>query len=331
MRCFLRSVHFPSAAKTLKPILFSLLLLFALPQLCAQPQKVLTGIHLMNLYNLNMDEHSFYADFYIWFKWKGRIDPTKIEFVNLIEKWSMNQAGFDGDSTPVKLKDGTNYKIYRIEGRFFHSFSLNRYPLDEHALDIQVENPDYPIDSLVYLPDTNAAAIRKSLNMVGWDMKGCKLVSSMQDYGTNFGNTQENARSYSNLTFTATLSRPFSYFLLKMLLPLFVVMLVSIGALLLHPSYIDTRSSLPIGGLLTAVFLQQMYGDTLPDTGYMVLMDKIYLLCYALISLVMLQIIVAGNELMKHISDREIVQQEKRLAMLYFAIFVMGVVVMVLF
>ena len=83
--------------------------------------------------------------------------------------------------------------------------------------------------------------------------------------------------------------------------------------------------------VLTAVFLQQMYGDTLPDTGYMVLMDKIYLLCYALISLVMLQIIIAGNGLMKNISDREIVQQEKRLAMLYFAIFVMGVVVMVLF
>ena len=308
-----------------------MLLLFALPALRAQPQKVLTGIHLMNLYNLNMDEHSFYADFYIWFKWKGRIDPTNIEFVNLIEKWSMNQATFDGDSAPVKLKDGTNYKIYRIEGRFFHSFSLNRYPLDEHALDIQVENPDFPIDSIVYLPDTNAAAIRKSLNMVGWDMKTCKLVSSVQDYGTNFGNPQENARSYSNLTFTATLARPFSYFLLKMLLPLFVVMLVSIGALLLHPSYIDTRSSLPIGGLLTAVFLQQMYGDTLPDTGYMVLMDKIYLLCYALISLVMLQIILAGNGLMKNISDREIVRQEKRLAMLYLAIFVMGVIVLVLF
>ena len=86
--------------------------------LTAQPQQVKVGVYLMNLYDLNMDEHSFYADFYIWFKWKGDIDPTEIEFVNSIEKWSMATTGFDGDSTPVVLKDGTKYKIFRKEGRF---------------------------------------------------------------------------------------------------------------------------------------------------------------------------------------------------------------------
>ncbi len=80
-----------------------------------------------------------------------------------------------------------------------------------------------------------------------------------------------------------------------MLLPLLVVMLISIGALIAHPSYLDTRSSLPIGGLLTAVFLQQSYSSALPDTGYMVLMDKIYLLSYVIISLVLLQVILSGN------------------------------------
>jgi hypothetical protein len=292
------------------------------------PQKVYTGVHLMNLYSLNMDEHSFYADFYIWFRWKGKKDPTNIEFVNMIEKWSKDQSGFDGDSTPVKLKDGSNYKIMRIEGRFFHAFMLNRLPLDRHTLDIQIENPEFPVDSIVYLPDTNAATIRKSLNMVGWETSGTKLVASIHDYGTNFGNPSENAQKFSNLAFTITLARPFSYFILKMLLPLIVVIIVSIGSLLLHPSYIDTRSSLPIGGLLTAVFLQQTYNDALPDTGYMVLMDKLYLLCYVLISLVLLQIILAGNALTKGISDTVIVRQERRQMLLYLLIFALGVVVM---
>ena len=141
---------------------------FAVPAL-AQPQQVKTGVYLMNLYDLNMDEHSFYADFYIWFRWKGTIDPTNIEFVNAIEKWSMDKATFDGDSTPVKLKSGEKYKIFRIEGRFFHSFSLNRFPLDEHTLDIQIENPEHPSDSLQYVSDTLGAQIRKTLNLVGWE------------------------------------------------------------------------------------------------------------------------------------------------------------------
>ncbi len=297
----------------------------------AQPQEARVGFYLMNLYDLNMDEHSFYADFYVWFKWRGDIDPTNIEFVNSIEKWSMDNAGFDGDSTPVVLKDGTKYKIFRKEGRFFHSFSLNRFPLDRHALDIQIENPEHPASSLIYLPDTNAALIRNTLNLVGWESKGCTLVTETHDYGTNFGNPEENAQRYSNLSFNVALARPFSYFLLKMLLPLLVVMLVGIGALLLHPEHIDTRSSLPIGALLTAVFLQQSYSDALPDTGYMVLMDKIYLLSYALISVVLLQIIRTGNLTAKGGGKmKSIMQRERWLAGLYLGVFLLGVVLLTL-
>jgi hypothetical protein len=294
----------------------------------AQPQEARVGFYLMNLYGLNMDEHSFYADFYIWFKWRGEIDPTEIEFVNSIEKWSMDNAGFDGDSTPVVLKDGTKYRIFRKEGRFYHSFSLNRFPLDRHALDIQIENPEHPADSLLYLPDTNAALIRNTIKFGDWVSKGCHLESRTHDYGSNFGNPEENAQRFSNLCFNIELARPLSYFLLKMLLPLFVVMLVGIGALLLHPEHIDTRSSLPIGALLTAVFLQQSYSDALPDTGYMVLMDKIYLLSYALISFVLLQIIRAGNVTARGGGLKPLIRKEQRLAKIYLLVFVLGVVVL---
>lgn len=295
----------------------------------APPQEVRTGIYLMNLYDLNMDEHSFYADFYIWFKWRGRIDPTNIEFVNSIEKWSIARAT-SGDSTTVKMKDGTKYSIYRIEGRFFHSFMLNRFPLDRHELDIQIENPQYPVDSLVYLPDTNAAQVRRTLNLVGWNTGTAQLQNQVHDYGTNFGNPEENARRYSNLTFSFQLSRPLSYFILKMLLPLAVVLLISLFALFLHPSNIDTRSSLPIGGLLTAVFLQQTYSGALPDTGYMVLMDKIYLLCYLLISLVLLQVIRAGNRLPRQdeATVRRLVRKERFLAVSYMLLFTLGVLIL---
>lgn len=320
------------AFKTLIMRQLFLCLAICLPQLTfsvsAQPQQVKTGIYLMNLYDLNMDEHSFYADFYIWFRWSGGIDPTNIEFVNAIEKWSMDRAAFDGDSTPVKLKNGENYKIFRIEGRFFHSFSLNRFPLDQHSLDIQIENPEHPADSLQYVSDSLGAQIRNTLNLVGWETKRCEIKTQVHDYGTNFGNPDENAQRYSNLTYYITLSRPISYFFLKMLLPLLVVMLVSIGGLLLHPTHIDTRSSLPIGGLLTAVFLQQSYSSALPDTGYMVLMDKIYLLSYVLISLVLLQIIRAGNVLAKEKSLTSLIKMERRLALIFFAVFILGVLVM---
>ncbi len=305
-------------------LLLSLLCCSALH--AGKPQEVRTGIYLMNLYGINMEEHSYYADFYVWFKWKGSIDPTQIEFVNSIEKWSVEQATFDGDSLPVVLPDGTKYKIYRIESRFFHSFSLNRFPLDKHSLDIQIENPEYPIDSLVYLPDTaKSADVRNTLKIVGWEMTQSKLKTSVHDYKNNFGNPKENAQKFSSLTFELTLERPFSYFLLKMLLPIALVIMVSLGALLLHPSHIDTRSSLPIGGLLTAVFLQQTYNGALPDTGYMVLMDKIYLLGYIIISLILLQVIRSGNQALKGQSENSIMERERLLAGIFAVFFCLGV------
>jgi len=314
----------------LRPIIIAFFIsLVANTSTNAQPQEVQVGFYLMNLYGMNMDEHSFYADFYVWFKWRGDIDPTNIEFVNSIEKWSMDNASFDGDSTPVVLKDGTKYKIFRKEGRFFHAFSLNRFPLDQHSLDIQIENPEYPASSLAYVPDTNAALIRSTLNMVGWDQKNCELNTGIHDYGSNFGNPEENAQRYSNLSLNITIARPFSYFLLKMLLPLLVVMLVGFGSLLLHPEHIDSRTSLPIGALLTAVFLQQSYSDALPDTGYMVLMDKIYLLSYALISLVLLQIIRTGNITAKGGGGtKAIIRKERRMAAIYLLIFLSGVLIL---
>ncbi|TNE59400.1 MAG: hypothetical protein EP344_08605 [Bacteroidetes bacterium] len=290
------------------------------------PQEVRVGMYLMNLYDLNMDEHSFYADFYIWFKWSGEIDPTAIEFVNSIEKWSVTSE-VSGEEEETQLNDGTQYRIFRVEGRFFHSFVLNHFPLDHHQLDIRLENPEYDNGQLIYLPDTAGADIRKSLQLVGWEIGDLALEPVSHDYGTNFGNPEENARQYSQLAYTVTLTRPITYFLLKMMLPLLVVMLVSIGALMLHPSYIDVRASLPIGGLLTSVFLQQSYSDALPDTGYMVLMDKIYLLAYVLISLLLLQVIRSGNWLAgnRQLPAAQLIRRERKLALLFLSVFLFGV------
>ena len=55
---------------------------------------------------------------------------------------------------------------------------------------------------------TNGALIRTTLNLVGWENKGCRLDSKLHDYGTNFGNPEENAQRYSNLTFSITLAPP---------------------------------------------------------------------------------------------------------------------------
>ena len=56
--------------------------------------QALCGIYLMNLYDLNVSEYSFYADFYVWMKWRHERDPLNVEFVNAVEKWGFTQNYF---------------------------------------------------------------------------------------------------------------------------------------------------------------------------------------------------------------------------------------------
>ncbi len=260
----------------------------------ASAQKVYTGIYLMNLYGLDMDQHSFYADFYIWFRWKGTIDPTQIEFVNVIEKWAVTQNAFQ-DTIKV-LSDGFNYTGMRVEGRFYHPFALSRFPLDRHKLSIQIEHTQQPYDALVYVPDSLPFVLHNRFQIPGWDMVGTSAQAIRHTYNSNFGDIDEGEGNYGSCLFSVEIARPANYFLLKLLLPLLVVILASLGAMLIFPTYVDARISIPMAGLLTMVFLQLSYSDALPDVGYMVLMDKIYVLGYLLISLVMFKVVWTGNQ-----------------------------------
>lgn len=297
----------------------------------AAAQEVSTGIYLMNLYDLDINAYSFYADFYLWFKWKGERDPMNIEFVNSVEKWGYTIEPFEEE--PKLLEDGYWYNGMRIEGRFYHSFELGRFPLDRHKLDIRVENVDYPRDSLIYVPITSEGLVREDFLLPGWKIAGATMETNTNFYETNFGDTSDPASAFSNFTFKLAIARPLSYFLLKLLLPLLVVMSAGLGALFIHPDYLETRISLPIGALLSAVFLQQAYSSALPDVGYMVLMDKIYLLSYGLIAMLLLRIIFSGNRMRKKEGEAaagRLQRRDRRLGIVLFSLYLLGILLLVI-
>ncbi len=60
-------------------------------------------------------------------------------------------------------------------------------------------------------------------------------------------------------------------------------------------------------------------------------MHKIYLLAYTLISLVLLQVIRAGNRMADKVPESRIARRERMLAKAYMAVFVAGVAGLCLF
>lgn len=306
----------------------------ALTEIPATAQKVETGFYPVNLYELDVSSNTYYVDAYIWFRWKGDLDPiANLEFPNAVEEWGMSmQKAYE---EPQMQSDGSFYQVIRVEGRFFVPFTLTKYPLDEQRLGIVIENSIFTYNELVYVADTIDSGFADTLAVPGWNITNWEIESLLHEYSTQFGD-RDNGKvnlPYSSLRYQLLISRPINYFIWKLLLPLIIVLISSWCALLLHPSYVDARTSMSSTALLTTVFLQQSYSDTLPEVGYLVLLDKIYALSYLLIIAAIIEtIITAGwaNSGQQEDYDR-VVGLDRPFLVAQFTVLIVGVLLLIYF
>jgi hypothetical protein len=262
----------------------------------SQAQQVKTGIYAINIYDLDIANHTYYIDFYLWLQWRGDLDPiAQLEFANGVEDWGVTLVPeYD---VPQQLADDSLYQILRIEGRFTESFQLDRYPLDEQSLKISIENSAYTIDQLVYVADEENSGFAETLSISGWQIKHYQMQSAVHHHNFRLSELKDAAKppTYSMLTYRLVITRPLNFIFWKLFLPLMLVMLSAWGALLLHPIFVELRSLIPVAALITSAILQHTYSVTLPELNYLVLLDKIYALMYALILAILLASIMTTD------------------------------------
>jgi hypothetical protein len=246
-------------------------------------QQVFVGVYANNVYNLDIQNNTFYLDAYVWFRWKGDIDPTAtVEFINAVEEWGMVQTNILEE--PSELADGSKYQIMRIESRFVQPFTLADFPLDAQQLTLLIEDTTFSADQLVYVPDTADSGYGDMLKIPGWEITNWSMDSQVHNYGSQFGELGSAlATDYSVLRYALNIERLVNFFLWKLLLPLLIVLVAHWCTFLINPTMVEVRTAMPSTALLTTVFLQQSYTSMLPEVGYLVLMDKIYVVAYLLI------------------------------------------------
>ena len=159
-------------------------------------------------------------------------------------------------------------------------------------LTIEIENEEYENKQLIYVPDENQSGIHDGVILPGWDIIGLGIKEGKNEYKTTFGLSNNDVEIYSKLKIILSIKIPFNYFIWKLLLPLIVVLISSISFIYFPINDFASRFYLPIYAILTAVFLQLSYASAIPETGYMVLMDKIYVATYLIFLINMLQIVV---------------------------------------
>jgi hypothetical protein len=255
-----------------------------------------TGMHIENIYQLNLKDKTFWAEGWYWIKWRAEIqkiiEAEKIplnqvlEFTNEIEATNMV---LDPDTTePVKLDDGRLYQLFRFSGHFFvNDLSLSGFPFYDMNLPITMETrPDAlscyeggpPCVSLLPEKNISNTLIGQFAEVNGYDMVGSLVKPFLHQYNTSFGIGTPSA--FSSIDYGIVYKTNFFSAFGQYVLPLLVVIGIVIASPSLPGSLGDVRLAIPTTALLTLIFLQQSYRADLPPLSYTTFLDLLYIYAY---------------------------------------------------
>jgi hypothetical protein len=255
-----------------------------------------TGMHIENIYQLNLKDKTFWADGWYWIKWRPEvqkiIEAEKIPLTNVLEFTNQIEATnmvIDPDTTePVKLDDGRLYQLFHFSGHYFvNDLKLAGFPFYDMNLPITIETkPDSlscyeggpPCASL--LPEANVAniLIGQFADVNGYDMVGSSVKPFLHQYNTTFG--VGNPSAFPSIDYGIVYKTNFLSAFSQYILPLLVVIGIVIASPSLPGSLGDVRLAIPTTALLTLIFLQQSYRADMPPLSYTTFLDLLYIYAY---------------------------------------------------
>ncbi|MBM3543568.1 MAG: hypothetical protein FJX44_03540 [Alphaproteobacteria bacterium] len=261
-----------------------------------ESNQVFVGAYINDIQQIDFKANSYSVDLYVWFRWKNPAhDPAKtVEFMNRF-------AGGDNIrerlyEVPEKLPDGSLYSFVRYQGYFSTKFDLETYPFDSQYLTVVMEDSTSDINDAVYVPDgKHSVVMDPEITLPGFKVGKPEMKITTNIYPTNFGYlTQPEDDAYSRITLTIPVTRPVLALSLKLFVPILLIVVCASLVFFIRPSYVEPRVGLAITALLTLVALQLTSSSSLPEVDYVMMLDKIYLLAYLFVILIIARVAVAS-------------------------------------
>jgi hypothetical protein len=256
---------------------------------------VKVGVYINDIQAIDLRNHAFSADIYVWFRNKDpALQPgSTFEFMNLVNAVDHLQTALQKE--PLPQPDGSTYELFRHQGLFSTKFSVRTYPFDRQTLKIELEDQQNTADRQEYVVDE--ISMNPNVQIPGYAIGKPTMTIVNKAYPTAFGDlSNPQALPYSRAIVSIPIARPALSGAVKVFLPILIILMVAAAALVLHPSHVDARVGLAITALLTLVALQFTVSQNLPEVGYLLMLDQVYLASYAFI-LMVVAMLVRGSRL----------------------------------
>lgn len=279
-----------------------------------RPDEVKAGVYLSNIQAVNQATNSFEADFYLWLRWTNpEIDPTEgVEVMNPYMAWGLVATPVYDE--PQRQSDGSLLWLCRYQGSFNAPLSLADYPFERQTLRIIIEDGAGTTDQVVYRPDKDPLALDPEVTLPGYEIGRPEIEFGEFTYASSFGEVQSSVqdRTYPRITVSVPLASPPVSGVVKIVLPLVTVLIAAALTLAVPVVHVDAKIGLAITALLALVAMHWGVTSALPEAGYLLMIDVLYLLAYAAVTAI-LGVTIAGTWLIRSRGEQAATLLERRM------------------
>lgn len=234
---------------------------------------VSVGIYLDGIESFSIRDSFWTTTFYIWFRWKG--DPA----INPGKSFQLIDATIDKKLLVEEYfgVDGTNYQRFRVTAKVTKFFNTTRVPLDDHMLNLYIEDNSRDTSALRYVAD-DTTALSSRVKISGYYITGVAKVVKSHTYKTGYGDPRAahgEHKTFSQFVFAISVKRANLGVYFKVFIGLFAGMLLTFTSFAVRASEAAPRVAMAVASYFGAVANSYLVVAMLPTSGQFGLVEYV--------------------------------------------------------
>jgi len=246
------------------------------------PDTVKVGAYVISLHDINFHDKEYTLRFWLWFVY----DNPDFDFSKQLD--IPNAKAIEPPEIIMDSLDGKAWAIMKMKCTMKERWDVKDFPFDRQHLKVQIENTLFDNTRLVFTPDVKGSQYDKEEAIDGWEIKNFAVTNADNDYQTGFGDESTESQVFSQFKMEMDIDRDAWGLFMKIFIGMYIAFLISIISFTPHPSELEPRFGLPVGGLFAAVGNKYIIDSLLPESSDFTLVDTLHSLTFVSILLTLI-------------------------------------------
>lgn len=244
------------------------------PEESSPPDTVRVGVYVISIHDINFHDKQYTIRFWLWLQYAN----PDFDFSTQLD--IPNAKTVEEPTMILDSVDGKAWVMMKMKCEMKQNWNVDDFPFDSQRLKLHIENTLFDKDALVFQPDVEGSTYDKELTLDGWDITHFDVNTSINDYETAFGGSGPQESHYASFNIEIEIERDAWGLFLKIFIGMYIAFLISTISFTPHPSELEPRFGLPVGGLFAAVGNKYIIDSLLPESSTFTLVDTLHSLTF---------------------------------------------------